>query len=78
MQEIERRELGDILCSRGFCLPGCSAKGTWSSATKSYPAESSAGTRSTEREGGEETINITAMANNMHDMPKCYASVFID
>jgi len=31
-----------------------------------------------ERRGGEETINITAIANNMHDMPRCSAMVLID
>ena len=31
-----------------------------------------------ERRGGEETINITAMTNNMHDMPRCNAMVLID
>jgi hypothetical protein len=31
-----------------------------------------------ERRGGGETINITAMTNNMHDMPRCYATVLID
>ena len=49
---------------KGFCLPGSSAEGAWSSATSSYTAVSSAVSGANGREGGEETINTWQKCNN--------------